>query len=114
MSAGLILHKGQAGNSGKGANHLSNDFEDEKSVREGSTFSLKWPVRAEHIKELERLFELQKDSQDVVLDLQELRLADRSAVKFLARCESGGARLKTVPRISGVDTKRSGSRQPVN
>ena len=70
----------------------------EKSVREGSTvFALSGRFEAEHIKELERLFELQKDSQDVVLDLQELRLADRSAVKFLARCESGGARLENCP-----------------
>ena len=70
----------------------------EKSVREASTvFLLSGRFEADHIKELEGLLELQKDTPGIVLDLRELRLADRSAVKFLARCESGGARLENCP-----------------
>jgi hypothetical protein len=70
----------------------------EKSVREGSTvWVISGRFEAEHIKELEGLFELQNGTPDIVLDLRELRLADRSAVEFLARCETGGARLENCP-----------------
>lgn len=67
-------------------------------MREGSTvLVISGRFEAEHIKELEDLFELQNGTPDIVLDLRELRLADRSAVKFLARCETGGARLENCP-----------------
>ena len=70
----------------------------EKSVREGSAvFSLVGRFEAEHIEELEDLLGLQKEARPVVLDLQEVRLADREAVKFLARCEAGGVRLENCP-----------------
>ena len=52
---------------------------------------------AEHIEELKGLFERQEDPPAIVLDLREVRLADRDAVKFLARCESGGVRLENCP-----------------
>jgi len=70
----------------------------EKSVRQGSTvFSLVGRVEAEHIEELEELLGLQKEVKPVVLDLQEVRLADREAVRFLARCEAGGVQLENCP-----------------
>ena len=70
----------------------------ERSVKQGSTvFILSGRFEAEHVEELESLFELQKDTPAVVLDLREVRLADRGAVKFLARCESGGMRLENCP-----------------
>jgi anti-anti-sigma regulatory factor len=70
----------------------------EKSVRQGSTvFSLVGRFEAEHIGELEDLLVLQKEAKPVVLDLQEVRLADREAVKFLARCEAGGVQLENCP-----------------
>jgi hypothetical protein len=70
----------------------------EKSVRQGSTvFVLTGRFEAEHIEELEGLFVLQKDVPAIVLDLREIRLADRGAVKFLTRCEAGGVRLENCP-----------------
>jgi hypothetical protein len=70
----------------------------ERSVKQGSTvFALSGRFEAEHIEELESLVELQKNTPAVVLDLREVRLADRGAVKFLARCESGGVRLENCP-----------------
>ncbi|HTA59853.1 MAG TPA: hypothetical protein VK805_16950 [Candidatus Baltobacteraceae bacterium] len=70
----------------------------EKSVRQESTvFSLVGRIEAEHIEELEGLFDLRKEAKSVVLDLQEVRLADREAVKFLARCEAGGVQLENCP-----------------
>ena len=47
--------------------------------------------------ELEGLFELKKSALAIVLDLREIRLADRGTVKFLARCESGGVQLENCP-----------------
>jgi anti-anti-sigma regulatory factor len=70
----------------------------EKSVRQESTvFSLVGRIEAEHVAELEGLFDLRKQARSVVLDLQEVRLADREAVKFLARCEAGGVQLENCP-----------------
>jgi len=70
----------------------------ERSVQQGSTvFALSGRLEAEHIDDLRRLFELQNGSPAVVLDLRELRLADRATVKFLARCEAGGVRLENCP-----------------
>jgi hypothetical protein len=70
----------------------------EQSVRQGSTvFSLVGRFEAEHIGELEDLLGLDKEARQVVLDLQEVRLADREAVKFLARCEAVGVQLENCP-----------------
>jgi hypothetical protein len=70
----------------------------EKSVRQGSTvLSLVGRFEAEHIEELEGLLGLQKGARSIVLDLQEVRLADREAVKFLARCEVVGVQLENCP-----------------
>jgi hypothetical protein len=70
----------------------------EKSVRKGSTvLALSGRLEAEHLEELEGLFERKEDLPAVVLDLREVRLADRDAVKFLARCESVGVRLENCP-----------------
>jgi hypothetical protein len=64
---------------------------------ESTVFVLSGRFEAEHIEELEGLFELQRETQAIVVDLREVRLADRGAVKFLARCESGGVRLENCP-----------------
>jgi anti-anti-sigma regulatory factor len=70
----------------------------EKFVRSGSTvFVLSGRIEAEHIEELESLLDLQKDTPAIVVDLREVRLADRGAVRFLARCESDGVRLENCP-----------------
>jgi hypothetical protein len=70
----------------------------ERLVRPESTvFVLSGRFEAEHIEELEGLFELQTETPAIVVDLREVRLADRGAVKFLARCESGGVRLENCP-----------------
>jgi hypothetical protein len=70
----------------------------ERSVRQGSTvFALSGRLEAEHIGELEGLLDLQESTPAIVLDLREIRLADRGTVKFLARCESDGVQLENCP-----------------
>ena len=64
---------------------------------ESTVFILSGRFEAEHIEELTGLVELQKTTPTVVVDLREVRQADRGAVKFLARCESNGVRLENCP-----------------
>jgi hypothetical protein len=52
---------------------------------------------AEHAAELERLFGPQTGYENIVLDLKEIRLADRAAVRFLARCQACGVKLENTP-----------------
>jgi predicted metal-binding protein len=52
-------------------------------------------MEAEHVVELKELFH--SDYQNVILDLRELRLADRDAVKFLGSCERAGMKLENCP-----------------
>ena len=54
-------------------------------------------IEAEHIAALQELPEFQGDSGNMILDLREIRLADRQAVGFLRGCESKGITLKNCP-----------------
>jgi hypothetical protein len=71
----------------------------EKSVRQVFTvFVLSGRFEAEHIEEKEGLLVLQTDALAIVWNLREIRLADRGAVKFLARCKAGGVRIGNCQR----------------
>jgi hypothetical protein len=52
-------------------------------------------MEAEHVVELKELFD--SDYRNIILDLQEMRLADRNAVKFLRSCERDGMKLENCP-----------------
>lgn len=68
----------------------------ERSTRQGFTvFSLSGRIEAEQVEDLKELFDT--DYRSIILDLQEVRLADRDAVKFLKRCEADGMKLDNVP-----------------
>lgn len=49
-----------------------------------------------HIQELEALLKGEA-TQQVVLDLEEVRLVDREVVTFLVACEASGIRVKNCP-----------------
>jgi len=86
---------GRAGDTGKGPDNESMTLKIERAVREGSrVFVLSGRLEAEHIEQLEGLLH---QETGVVLDMREIRLADRDAVQFLAQCESGGVRLVNCP-----------------
>jgi len=65
--------------------------------REFTVLTLTGSIEAGHIPELKGLFELQTDYRNIILDLEEIRLADREAVRFLRRCEADGMRLRNCP-----------------
>ena len=52
-------------------------------------------MEAEHVGELKELFD--RDYRNTILDLRDLRLADRDAVRFLRRCEADGVKLENCP-----------------
>jgi predicted metal-binding protein len=68
----------------------------ERSVRQGiMVFALSGHIMAEEVAELMALFDA--DYRTIVLDLQDVRLADRDAVKFLRDCEARGMKLENCP-----------------
>ena len=68
----------------------------ERSTRqEFAVFALSGRIDAEQVAELKKLFDT--DHRNVILDLRELRLADREAVRFLSGCEADGMKLENCP-----------------
>jgi predicted metal-binding protein len=58
-------------------------------------FTLSGRMKTEEVAELKAL--LATEYRSIVLDLRDLRLADRDAVKFLRDCEAGGMKLENCP-----------------
>jgi len=68
----------------------------ERSVRQGiRVFTLSGRMTAAEIAELKALFAT--DYRSIVLDLRDVRLADRDAVKFLRDYEADGMQLENCP-----------------
>jgi anti-anti-sigma regulatory factor len=61
-----------------------------------TTLSLSGRIGAEHLPDLRRVVEQERD-RDVVLDLSEVRLVDVEVVRFLAACEAQAIRLAQCP-----------------
>jgi hypothetical protein len=68
----------------------------ERSARQRFTvFTLSGRMETAQIPELKLLFD--HDYRNVILDLRDLRLADRDAVRFLRGCEGDGMKLENCP-----------------
>jgi anti-anti-sigma regulatory factor len=73
-------------------------FRIETAARERLTvFILSGRIETQAIAELRRLFELQTDYRDIVLDLKDVSLVDRDVIGFLVRCEADGVKLDNCP-----------------
>jgi hypothetical protein len=59
-----------------------------------TVFTLSGRIEQQAITELRRLFEPQTDYRDIVLDLKEVGVIDRDAIRFLVRCEADGVALE--------------------
>ncbi len=59
-----------------------------------TVFALSGRIEKQAVKELSTLFEGQTDWRDIVLDLKEVGIIDRDAMRFFARCEAGGVQLE--------------------
>jgi hypothetical protein len=69
----------------------------QRSANGKVVFTLSGRIEAEDVTELQRLFELESVARRLVLDLEDVTLADRDAVNFLMRCEQNGIRLENCP-----------------
>ena len=68
----------------------------ERSARQRFTvLTLSGHMEAQQVPELKGLFD--RDYRYIVLDLRDLRLADRDAVRFLRGCEADGMKLENCP-----------------
>ena len=61
------------------------------------SFTLSGRINLEEIAELQRLFEAEGEDRGIALDLRDVKLVDRDAVKFLARCQANGIPLENCP-----------------
>jgi len=57
-------------------------------------FVLSGRVETQAVAELRRLFGLQTECRNIVLDLKDVSLVSRDAMGFLSRCEAGGVKLE--------------------
>ena len=65
-------------------------------MRQGITvFTLSGRKKAEEVAELKVLFDV--DYRTIVLDLRDVRLADRDSVRFLRDCEADGMKFENCP-----------------
>ena len=69
----------------------------QRSCNPGVVFSLSGRIEIEDVAELQRLFSLEAVGQDIALDLQEVMLVDRDALKFLKRCAAEKIKLENCP-----------------
>jgi hypothetical protein len=60
-------------------------------------FTVSGRIDSESIAELERVFRSETNGSHMVLDLNDLTLANQDAINFLERCEAGGITLKNCP-----------------
>jgi ABC-type transporter Mla MlaB component len=60
-------------------------------------FTLSGRMNRENVAQLEILFESESKHRPIVLDLRDLTLVDRDAVKFLDHCETDSIKLKNCP-----------------
>jgi len=59
-----------------------------------TVFILSGRIEKEAIAELRRLFELQTDYREIVLDLRDVGVVDRDVMRFFMRCEADGVQLE--------------------
>ncbi len=60
-------------------------------------FALSGRVEEKDVSELQELLQAEAEGLDITLELGEVRLVDREAVRFLAACEARRIKLKNCP-----------------
>ena len=69
----------------------------QRSANDKVVFTLSGRIEAEDVAELQRLFDLEGEGDHLTLDLKDVTLLDRDAVKFLAHREADGIQLDNCP-----------------
>jgi anti-anti-sigma regulatory factor len=68
-----------------------------RAVNREVVIKLSGRMDAENIAELETMVRKEADGRPIVLDLKDLTLVDRDAVKFLERSEADSIKIKNCP-----------------
>jgi hypothetical protein len=105
LVAGLPLEKSQGEQM-----TLRIDISDQ---RERLVLTLTGRIQAEQVLELQNLLRRPSSDHNLVLDLREVRLVDRDAVRFLAEIETKGAKLRNCSAFirEWIWRERDGMRQ---
>ncbi|MGB2677551.1 MAG: STAS domain-containing protein [Candidatus Acidiferrum sp.] len=69
----------------------------QRTVNGEVVFTLSGRLDGENIGELHALFGTEAEGHRIVLDLKDLTLVDRDAVRFLEHCEADSIKLKNCP-----------------
>jgi hypothetical protein len=79
-------------------------------------FALSGRIEGTNLPELQALFDSEPLPADMALDLEELRLVDRKAVRFLAACEARGIQLRHCPSYirEWIQTGRDTNHEPLS
>jgi hypothetical protein len=69
----------------------------QRKTNGGVIFTLSGRIEAEDVVELRRLLDLEGADSQIALDLKDVTLVDRDAIKYLADCEADGTNLTNCP-----------------
>jgi len=69
----------------------------QRSSNEQIIYTLIGRMKAERVADSEALLKAETGTQQIVLDLKDLTLVDRDAVRFLESCEADGIKIKNCP-----------------
>jgi hypothetical protein len=69
----------------------------QRKANGGVIFTLSGRIEAEDLGELRRVLELEGAASQIALDLKDVTLVDRDAIKYLADCEADGTKLANCP-----------------
>ena len=69
----------------------------QRSANGKVVFALCGRIEDQDVAELQRILALEKANRHLVLDLKNVTIVDRDAVKFLSRCEAKGIQLSNCP-----------------
>ena len=69
----------------------------QRKTNGGVIFTLSGRIEAEDLDELRRLLDLEGAGSQVALDLKDVTLVDRDAIRYLADCEADGTKLANCP-----------------
>lgn len=69
----------------------------QRTVNGEVVFTLSGRLDGENIGELHTLFGTEAKGPQIILDLKDLMLVDRDAVRFLERCEADSIKLENCP-----------------
>lgn len=69
----------------------------ERHANGADTYRLIGHLNVENVDELQLLFQLESKDRQIILDLKDLTLVDREAVRILEHCEKGHIKLTNCP-----------------